>query len=151
MASTETVSGFVATFPKASPAGVLTVTGVVEGTLAKLTVSAGSAEELFVAASATDLLTITAHDFTDGDELYLEGSDLPAPLGQGRTYYVRDKDTNDFKVTEIKDKDGDLGDPIDIIEDGKGLVGHDYVVQARVTTSEAQTLDGEVVVRVRSK
>ena len=155
LATSETLSAFASTFPAVSPTGQLVVTGALSGTQAQITASSGNAEELFSVDVATDRIAVAAHTFVDGDEVYFVGQNLPAPLEErkspttgGATYFVRDKTAGDFKVTTKKDQSGVLGEAIDILSDGEGCVGHDYVVTVRCTTSNSQTVDGEAVVMV---
>jgi len=153
LASGETLTGVDAGYPTVTPSGGnhLQVTAVVSGVLCQigLVKDTGESEEVFTADDSTDAITITGHHFADGDEVWLEGDDLPAPLKVSRTYYVRDKTTDTFKLTDLKDPDGDLGPAINLTSDGEGIIGHYYVVRVRCSTSEGSNVVGEDVVGLR--
>lgn len=51
------------------------------------------------ATAATDLFTVTAHGYTNGDLVAFDDLAGGAPLVNGTTYYVRDATANTFKVT----------------------------------------------------
>lgn len=69
------------------------------------------------ADSSTDFITITAHGFSNGNEIKLEnsGGGLPAPFVSGTSYFVRDKTTNTFKLAATLG-----GSAIDITTNGTG-------------------------------
>ena len=54
--------------------------------------------KIFTANSSTDVITCTAHGFTNGDQIIFLPGDLPAPLAAATIYYVRDVTTDTFKV-----------------------------------------------------
>lgn len=66
--------------------------------------------------TGSDVITSTAHGFSDGDRVQLVGATVePAPLLNGRVYYVRDKTTDTFKVALTSG-----GTAIDITAAGTG-------------------------------
>ncbi len=62
--------------------------------------SAFNAVGTFTASAATDKITINAHGLANGTPLAfaIGGGVLPAPLVEGKTYYVVSTATNDFKL-----------------------------------------------------
>jgi hypothetical protein len=68
-------------------------------------------------AADTDVITLAAHGFQNGDKVRVSTSaaDLPAGLNADTTYYVRDATTNTFKVSLT-----DGGDAVDITDAGTG-------------------------------
>ncbi len=61
----------------------------------------GSAQLLrgnFTATNATNMLTMTAHNLSDGDKIRLAGSDLPDGLVADLDYFVIKSDADDFQV-----------------------------------------------------
>lgn len=71
----------------------------------------------FTGSSSTDKITSTAHGMNDGDEIIFKIGDLPAPLIAGVLYFVRDKTTNDFKVTTTSG-----GSAMDLTINGSGTL-----------------------------
>lgn len=61
-------------------------------------------------------ITKATHGLTAGQAVSFRGSDLPAGLTAGQTYWVLDPDTNDFEVESTKDS----GTPVDLVDDGTG-------------------------------
>ena len=50
------------------------------------------------ATAATDVITSTAHGFTDGTKVVFQDGHAPAGLSGNTTYFVRDSTANTFKV-----------------------------------------------------
>jgi hypothetical protein len=63
------------------------------------------AEQTFTADAATDVISATAHGLVNGNMVTFYGASLPTGTRQGVTYWVRDKTTDTFKITQRK------GDP----------------------------------------
>lgn len=54
--------------------------------------------QTFTANASTDVFTFSGAGFADGTPIRLVGTDLPAPLVAGTTYYTRDRATNTSKL-----------------------------------------------------
>jgi hypothetical protein len=82
-----------------------------------------STQQAFTANTSTDRLTATAHGLNDGDAIWLLTSGtLPAPLAVATKYYVRDKDTDTYRVTLRRN-----GPAIDITTTGSGTHLHERI------------------------
>jgi microcystin-dependent protein len=91
--------------------------------LGKYGYNAGTA---FTATAATDVLNATSHGLEDGDKIFLSSSTtLPAGLSPNTLYFVRDKDTNTFKLSATSG-----GAAIDITDTGTGT--HKFHTQFKV-------------------
>lgn len=76
----------------------------------------GGSGKAFTAAASTDKLTSSAHGFVNGDAVVLRTGLVPgAPLTAGTVYYVRDVETNAFKLTATVG-----GAAINVTSDGSG-------------------------------
>lgn len=92
----------------------------------------GGAHKTYAVAAATDVFTITAHGYADGNTLILvDATTGTDPLVPGGVYHVRDATTNTFKLALNAG-----GSAIDITTDGTGVV-------QKVTTADV-TLAGRV-------
>ena len=81
----------------------------------------GATQQGNFTGATNDKLTHASHSVEDGDQItFTTTGTLPAPLSTEKTYYVRDKATNDFKVALNVD-----GDAVDITNTGSGT--HSYV------------------------
>lgn len=70
----------------------------------------------FTATVATDVLASTAHGFSNGDPLkFTSTTTLPGGLVAGRVYYVVNKNTDDYQVSETRS-----GTVLDITSTGTG-------------------------------
>jgi Baseplate J-like protein len=76
----------------------------------------GGSGKTFTVAAATDKFSSTAHGFANGDAVVLRTGLTPgAPLAAGTVYYVRDVETNAFKLTATVG-----GAAIHVTSDGSG-------------------------------
>lgn len=73
--------------------------------------------QTYTADSSTDKLTCSSHGYNDGDQIILMPGSLPAPLSAGILFYVRDKTTNDFKLSAVSG-----GSAIDLTSNGSGTL-----------------------------
>ncbi|MBX3267106.1 MAG: hypothetical protein KF831_10400 [Acidobacteria bacterium] len=71
----------------------------------------------FTANSATDVITCTAHGYSNGDMIIHLGGDLPAPIVAGQIYYVRDVTTDTYKIAETSG-----GAAINLTTNGSGTL-----------------------------
>jgi Baseplate J-like protein len=91
----------------------------------------GLAPKAFNVVASTDKFGSTAHGFSNGDSVVVRtGLVNGAPLAAGVVYYVRDSETNAFKLTATEG-----GAAINITSDGSGVV-------VKITASESITLPG---------
>jgi len=94
--------------------GLYDVIGVTFGAVG--TISGGIAAATFTATAATEVCAATSHGLTNGDVVILTTSGtLPAGLAVATKYYIVNKNTNDFQLSNIPN-----GDPIDITDTGTG-------------------------------
>lgn len=79
----------------------------------------------FTASSATDLVTVTAHGYSNGDRvIMLEGSIIPTPLAAGAAYFIRDVTTDTFKFALTAG-----GPALDLTGNGSGQLYRNDPVQ----------------------
>lgn len=102
------------------PAFTLYFNGVAQSTGYTISNTTGTivlTAKTFTADASTNIFTISAHGFSNGDEIKLEnsGGALPAPLVAGTSYFVRDVTTNTFKLAATLG-----GSAIDITTNGTG-------------------------------
>jgi uncharacterized phage protein gp47/JayE len=76
---------------------VYTVLNNVDGVRHVTSLTIGAVQAI-TAAAATDLVTLTGHGFSNGDEVTFSDITGGAPLVAGTSYYVRDVSTDTFKV-----------------------------------------------------
>jgi hypothetical protein len=72
--------------------------------------------EAVTADSTTDKITLTGHGLNDWDRIKIAATSLPGGLSADTWYYVRDKATNDFKLTTMPG-----GSAINITSNGSGV------------------------------
>jgi hypothetical protein len=78
----------------------------------------GGAGKAFTSTASTDKFASTAHGFSNGDSVLLRaGFTGTAPLAVGAVYFVRDVETNAFKLTATEG-----GAAINITSDGAGTI-----------------------------
>lgn len=71
----------------------------------------------FTVSTITDRVTLSSGAFKNGQEIRFNGNNLPAPLKEGRSYWVKDYSSGTFKVAPTKD-----GRAINITGTGSGTM-----------------------------
>ena len=145
LSSSETISSVSDT--TITPSGELTAIPANSDTIVQYTLGSGLPEKSFVALASTDILTATAHGFSNGHPVHVfedNAENLPGGLSEKIQYYVINKTTDTLQLALTVD-----GEAVSITSDGQGKIGVDYTVRSTIITSDSQTIVGEGICRLR--